>query len=292
MLIYDLLAFMKDSKCEYEDIINSSKFDLGDIEIAYSLSKKSKDEFYELPHKICLFEVSGDEHDPIEKYFVLVKDVNESISAKCFFKSRKEGFIFTDYEMFVDKKTGEVFHISLKKQSLISLIKTPYINNIGYASSPLHLVRKQYKSSCDKELLLHSQELSLLEIQYDLIRKDSEVIDSERLLAQVVIKIVLSSIEIFSCSNVHIQKNEIKNSCVDQVENKADLPEFSYHTVHIGRKNGYLVNKESQHHRSPRLHLRRGHIRVLQSGVKVWVTSCVVGNKDNGIVISDYKIAV
>lgn len=42
-------------------------------------------------------------------------------------------------------------------------------------------------------------------------------------------------------------------------------------------------------HSSPRVHLRRGHIRNLGSGKRVWVQSCVVGSK-HGIVTKDYRV--
>jgi hypothetical protein len=43
-------------------------------------------------------------------------------------------------------------------------------------------------------------------------------------------------------------------------------------------------------HRSPRQHLRRGHIRNLQSGKKVWVNATVVGSRDNGVINKAYGI--
>lgn len=49
----------------------------------------------------------------------------------------------------------------------------------------------------------------------------------------------------------------------------------------------------SQHlggtHSSPRLHLRRGHVRNLGEGRRVWVQPCVVGSK-HGIVTKDYCV--
>jgi hypothetical protein len=42
-------------------------------------------------------------------------------------------------------------------------------------------------------------------------------------------------------------------------------------------------------HASPRIHLRRGHIRRLPIG-PVWVNACVVGDKSRGIVTKDYAV--
>jgi hypothetical protein len=42
-------------------------------------------------------------------------------------------------------------------------------------------------------------------------------------------------------------------------------------------------------HASPRLHLRRGHIRRLDESRTVWVQSCVVG-AEPGAVLKDYRV--
>jgi hypothetical protein len=41
-------------------------------------------------------------------------------------------------------------------------------------------------------------------------------------------------------------------------------------------------------HASPRLHLRRGHIRHCYTGQYVWVRPTTVGNKRLGIIFKDY----
>ena len=43
-------------------------------------------------------------------------------------------------------------------------------------------------------------------------------------------------------------------------------------------------------HASPRTHLRRGHIRRLRWGPKVWVNSCVVNPGAIGGVNKDYAV--
>lgn len=42
-------------------------------------------------------------------------------------------------------------------------------------------------------------------------------------------------------------------------------------------------------HASPRVHLRRGHIRRLDEARRVWVQPCVVGSK-HGVVTKDYRV--
>jgi len=44
-------------------------------------------------------------------------------------------------------------------------------------------------------------------------------------------------------------------------------------------------------HRSPREHLRRGHIRRLEDGRKLWINATVVNAGVGGKVSKDYRIA-
>ncbi|MEO3722889.1 hypothetical protein, partial [Lacticaseibacillus paracasei] len=43
-------------------------------------------------------------------------------------------------------------------------------------------------------------------------------------------------------------------------------------------------------HESPRQHLRRGHIRRLESG-NIWVNACVVGSSEKGVIKKSYNVA-
>lgn len=45
-------------------------------------------------------------------------------------------------------------------------------------------------------------------------------------------------------------------------------------------------------HASPRLHFRRGHIRILPSGQKTTVAACVVGSKELGEIVKDYEVKI
>lgn len=70
---------------------------------------------------------------------------------------------------------------------------------------------------------------------------------------------------------------------------KGKQPLFSFWTLHLA---GPASNDETPlggTHSSPRLHLRRGHIRQYSPGKYTWVEACVVGNKQAGIVEKDYS---
>lgn len=68
------------------------------------------------------------------------------------------------------------------------------------------------------------------------------------------------------------------------------LPIFSFKTLVID-KNEKVIDKSYKggSHASPRVHLRRGHFRKYLDK-KIWVSECVVGEKDKGIVHKDYLV--
>lgn len=294
MLIYDLLDFTKNYKTEYKEIVNSIKFDLGCVSMVASMKELSKNEFYELPFETCLFEMTDDDPEgSVDKFYILAADKNDSISAKCFIKHKSGKFSFPDYELFIDKKTKESFHISISNQCFIDFIEGVISEYKAYCCSPLYVVNKYRVGMLkDLEMQIRAKEINLLETEFDFLRAQSDLLKIERRLAYTAITMLLKTVEIFSCSNVHLQRNDVADLARRKISNSGNLPQFSYHTIHI------KLNKESTErggcankHASPRLHLRRGHIRRLQSGVKVWVSSCLVGDKNKGLVTSDYKVA-
>jgi hypothetical protein len=68
------------------------------------------------------------------------------------------------------------------------------------------------------------------------------------------------------------------------------VPIFSHKTLHLHVP---IENQKSTHqggtHASPRIHLRRGHIRTLSDDREIWVNEAVVGKK-HGIVHKDYQL--
>jgi hypothetical protein len=72
---------------------------------------------------------------------------------------------------------------------------------------------------------------------------------------------------------------------------KGKQPLFSFWTLHLpapAANDGPLLGGT---HASPRLHLRRGHIRQYAPGKYTWVEACVVGSKQAGIVSKDYAMS-
>ena len=104
---------------------------------------------------------------------------------------------------------------------------------------------------------------------------------------------LLELCEALSCSNVHHQVMEQINPAVNQRRIRdGKVPMYETRTLWIDVPGGSKDSGDWKGgtHRSPRQHLRRGHIRNLQSGKKVWVNAAVVGAKESGIIKKDYAI--
>ena len=89
-------------------------------------------------------------------------------------------------------------------------------------------------------------------------------------------QILLGLLNALACKNVHIEKSPAKSTKQGK-KVKAALPFDDYHflTVDVPGKTGVRGEGLGGSHRSPREHLRRGHIRRLDSG-PIWVNACVV----------------
>jgi hypothetical protein len=102
----------------------------------------------------------------------------------------------------------------------------------------------------------------------------------------------LAAMEVIACSNVELIDNIKKPPYTEQRKAKnKNLPLFTYKTLHIKTSITKAKQGDSTQPagKSPRLHLRRGHIRRLGEN-RIWVKSCVVGSKEQGIIHKDYKI--
>ena len=99
-----------------------------------------------------------------------------------------------------------------------------------------------------------------------------------------------SAVEVFSLSNVFTVEHEPPKFINAKRKKKGKLPLFSYHTLHIGKPRSGKSGDPIGTHNSPRLHFRRGHIRKLADGRRIWVNACLVGDKTKGIVQKDYIV--
>ena len=99
---------------------------------------------------------------------------------------------------------------------------------------------------------------------------------------------VLCFLNVLQCSNVQVERSEPKKA---GKKIKSALPFDTYHYLTIdapGHAPG--VGAATGGHRSPRGHLRRGHIRRLCDGRRIWVNAAVINAGIGGKVSKDYRL--
>lgn len=99
---------------------------------------------------------------------------------------------------------------------------------------------------------------------------------------------VLSLLNALACANVHIERSEPKKA---GKKIKSALPFDTYHVLTIDAPGNGGQGAATGGHRSPREHLRRGHIRRLADGRRIWVNATVVAaGRGAGVVTKDYAV--
>lgn len=120
------------------------------------------------------------------------------------------------------------------------------------------------------------------------LMKDEHVDGIEALTTQSV-SCVLSFLNALACSNVRVQASHPKKA---GKKVKTALPFDTYHVLTIDVP-GRACERggPTGPHRAPREHLRRGHIRRLADGRRIWVNATVVAaGRGAGVVKKDYAL--
>lgn len=104
------------------------------------------------------------------------------------------------------------------------------------------------------------------------------------------ITMVAMAIEVFSCSNVIQVDNPPPKYINAKRKARGKVPFFSYRTIHITGETEEKKTGSGGSHSSPRLHFRRGHIRRIGDGKRIWVRGCLVGDKSKGFSGHDYTV--
>jgi hypothetical protein len=101
---------------------------------------------------------------------------------------------------------------------------------------------------------------------------------------------IASLMAALACKNVSTVDVHPDPAFVKARKRRGKLPVYSYKVLHIETplKSSNAADGSGTH-ASPRIHLRRGHIRRLPQHT-VWVNACVVGNKERGILAKDYAV--
>lgn len=107
----------------------------------------------------------------------------------------------------------------------------------------------------------------------------------------ITLRTIMNLLCVLSCTNAHIEDypkpSKLKQ---DMRKKKGKLPFFEFKVLTISSdKSQSTGSQPAGSHSSPRVHLRRGHIRKL-STKNIWVNSCVVGEKTKGVIHKDYLI--
>jgi hypothetical protein len=122
-----------------------------------------------------------------------------------------------------------------------------------------------------------------------LVKETVEIKDMQEFILQQAY-CILSLLNALACSNVeHVC---VKNSHNREGKKKKDiLPFDDYHILTIRQTSGTGSGKPLLHDRkSPRQHLRRGHIRKYSSGLKIWIEAMLVSSGSNNFISKSYQI--
>jgi len=96
--------------------------------------------------------------------------------------------------------------------------------------------------------------------------------------------------QILHCTNIETKDNPPPLALNKKRIARGKVPLYSFKTLHIKVPNErHTSTPQGGTHASPRVHLRRGHIRRLAPGQDIWVQPCVVGSK-HGLVEKDYAL--
>lgn len=121
----------------------------------------------------------------------------------------------------------------------------------------------------------------------NVIPLDSQL-SCDDVLAKEPAAALLSMLNALACSNVHIERSEPKKA---GKKIKSSLPFDTYHVLTIDVPGQPGEGAATGSHRSPREHLRRGHIRRLGDGRRIWVNATVVSaGSGAGVVTKDYAV--
>lgn len=99
---------------------------------------------------------------------------------------------------------------------------------------------------------------------------------------------ILGLLEILSCKNVATETVQPSKALNKKRKVKGKLPFFEYKVLMLPNDSVSNTNLGGTH-ASPRIHLRRGHIRRLPEK-NVWVNATIVGNSKSGVILKDYSV--
>lgn len=103
-----------------------------------------------------------------------------------------------------------------------------------------------------------------------------------------------SFIQAMACSNIIAERVPADHRLNKKRVKSGKIPYSDYHVLKIRLSGSKTENSRSVHgdRRTPREHLRRGHIRRLSDGRRIWVNPCIVAAGSKGKAHKSYKVAL
>lgn len=230
---------------------DAQKFYVGDIR-AFKGIKAPKD-FPRLPYSMCVFELEEVDTKGIsQSFFLLCEEIGDSDP---------------DYN-------------SVRVHSFNPYL-TPAYNDIWLHIGYIEVNRETntYASFSNKNTVQFLEKGDVFKRLTDVntIKKSLDL--SARLLS--------CFLAVLNCSNVEIAEVDEPKLLNKKRNNKGKVPIYSYKTLVLKTRQQRLATGNGAHE-SPRIHLRRGHIKRRKTG-NFWWQPCVVGDRKKGVVAKDYR---
>ena len=118
---------------------------------------------------------------------------------------------------------------------------------------------------------------------------DAEQQESVQTVVFASLCMVASFLSALNCSNVKRTEHSPSQKLQKARLKRGKQPLFSFWTLELPFERNEKGEPLGGTHASPRVHLRRGHVRQYAVGKWTWVQPCAVGNKAIGIIHKDYK---
>jgi hypothetical protein len=108
--------------------------------------------------------------------------------------------------------------------------------------------------------------------------------------SQDEVMMVIQACSVLNCSNVTTADLAAPASLNKKRRVNGKVPFFTYKVLQLTDERPAAGPEGGGHHASPRMHLRRGHVRRLEKRT-VWVRSSMVNaNSERGVVVKDYAL--
>lgn len=159
------------------------------------------------------------------------------------------------------------------------------------------LMKAPYYSSIDGPFIMISlfpnNEFNLAVYDFNKMDLDNPVLwpESERteLYISYIAAFVISVLFTLNVANNVTLQRIAPARHVPKYERK--YPRLEYHVLKLNRSSGAVSPKlEKQLRKSPRQHLRRGHLRQYRPGKYTWIPHCMIGKWESGNIVKDYLI--